>query len=118
MKYEPIDPITREEVEAAVVRDVPDEVLRVVLLVALHSDDRAWATSICLRLSSHPHFNVRGNAILGLGHIARRYGDLDDSARAVIEAGLCDANAYVRGQADAAADDVRHFLRWRISRPK
>jgi hypothetical protein len=117
MKYEPIDPMARDEVEAALARDDPEELLRAVLSVALHSDDSAWATSICLRLSSHGHFNVRGNAILGLGHIARRYRHLDSGAREVIEAGLRDSDPYVRGQADDAAEDARHFLGWAISKP-
>jgi len=117
MKYEPIDPLSRAEVEAALARDDPEELLKAVVAVALHSEDLDWASSVCMRLASHAHFNVRGNAILGLGHLARRYDRLDSAAREVIEAGLRDADSYVRGQADAAADDVQHFLDWKISRP-
>jgi hypothetical protein len=117
MKYEAIDSISRETMMAALARDVPDELLRAVLAVALHSEDCDWASSICLRLASHRHFNVRGNAMLGFGHLARRFGRLDPVARDIIEAGLGDPDPYVRGQADDAADDVRHFLRWKINRP-
>ena len=117
MKYVPIDPMSREDVEAVLARGNPEELLRAVLAVALHDEDNAWATSICLRLASHNHFNVRGNAILGLGHLARRYCYLDPAARGIIEAGLQDDDPYVRGQADAAADDVEHFLGWEIKRP-
>jgi len=28
-----------------------------------------------------------------------------------------DADSYVRGHADSAADDVQHFLGWKVSRP-
>ena len=67
------------------------------------------------RFAAHPHFNVRGNALLGLGHIARRHRRLDRArSQAALEAGLQDAHAYVRGQADAAAGDVEHFLGWRF----
>lgn len=116
--YEPIPPLSRDEVEAALARDEPDELLRVVLAAALYADDGAWAEDVCLRLAAHPHPDVRGNAVLGLGHIARIHGRLE-AARALpaIEAALADADDFVRGQADAAAGDVEHFLGWRTSRP-
>jgi hypothetical protein len=117
MRYEPIDPMSREDVDAALARADPEELLRVVLAVALHAEDGAWASAICLQLARHHHFNVRGNAILGLGHLARRFGRLDPVAREVIEDGLRDSDAYVRGHAESAADDAHHFLRWTIARP-
>jgi uncharacterized protein YbjT (DUF2867 family) len=117
MRYEPIDPMSREAVDAALRRAKPEELLRVVLAVALHSEDPAWATEVCLRLARHQHFNVRGNAILGLGHLARRFGRLDLVARTVIEEGLRDSDGYVRDQAESAADDAQYFLRCKISRP-
>lgn len=117
MKYEAIDPISREDMAAALDRDDPVELLRAVLAVALRSEDYGWASSICLRLAGHHHFNVRGNAILGFGHLARRFGRLDPVAQGIIEAGLGDADPYVRGHAHDAADDVQQFLRWRITRP-
>jgi hypothetical protein len=117
MKYEDIEPMSREGVEAALARNDPEELSRAVIAVALHSDDLAWASSVCFRLASHRHFNVRGNAILGFGHLARRYRRLDSAAHEVIEAGLLDTDSYVRGQSDDAADDVQHFLGWKIARP-
>jgi hypothetical protein len=117
MHYEAIDRMSRVDVEAALERDDPEELLRTVLAVALHSEDGEWATSVCMRLASHRDFNVRGNAILGFGHLARRCGRLDAAARDIIEAGLRDVAPYVRGQAEAAADDVQHFLHWNITRP-
>jgi hypothetical protein len=118
MRYEGIDPMSREEVEAVLARDDPDELLRAVLAVALQSEESEWAGSVCLRLASHRHFNVRGNAILGFGHLARRYRRLDPAAGEIIEAGLRDVDPYVRGQADAAADDAEQYLGWTITRPR
>ena len=37
MRYETIDPMSREDVDAALASDDPEELLRVVLAVALHS---------------------------------------------------------------------------------
>jgi hypothetical protein len=55
---------------------------------------------------------VRGNALLGFGHLARRFHTIPNraSVAAAITAGLADADASVRGQAEAAADDFRQFI--------
>jgi len=105
-------------VDAAIVRGRPDELIFAVLAAALYGDDPAWAESVCLRLAEHEHYNVRGNAVLGFGHIARIHQTLDPSrVLPVLEAALRDQHEYVRAQADAAMDDVEHFLGWRTSRP-
>jgi hypothetical protein len=118
MKYEAIEPRSKDEVESAISRDDPNELLYAVISAALHSDDPIWAEGICLRLAKHEHFNVRGNAILGFGHIARIHQQLNESSvRPLIEAALRDESDYVRGQADAAADDVEFFLKWNVHRP-
>jgi len=107
--------MSRDEITAAVARGHADELRYAVRAAALYDPDAAWAEDLCLRLAMHPHFNVRGNALLGLAHIARLHGRLDRArAEPALKAGLSDANDYVRGQADAAAGDVEHFLGWRF----
>ena len=113
--YSPIPEMTADEVEAAITRNVPDDLLIAVLSAALYSEDLEWAQSVCLRLATHQHFNVRGNAILGFGHLARIHGRLDATrVQPVIEAGLRDSNQYIRGQSECAADDANHFLGWSL----
>lgn len=105
------------DIEAALDRNEPEELLVAVLSAALHGSDPEWAEGVCAKLAAHEHFNVRGNAILGFGHLARIHGRLSRAVTLpIIEAGLRDAHEYVRGQAEAAADDVEHFLGWSISR--
>lgn len=117
MKYEPVKRRSHEEVEEAILRDDPEELLEAVLSAALHSDEPHWSENICLRLSNHKHFNVRGNAILGFAQIARIHGRLNENkVKPVIEAALNDESDYVRGQAIAAADDVEFFLKWEVAR--
>ena len=117
MKYDPIELQGKEEIEAAISRDNADELLQAVLSAALYSEDGPWAEEICVRLSGHKHFNVRGNAILGLGHIARIHRKLNEvKVKPLIQAGLSDESDYVRKQADAAADDVELFLKWKLDR--
>lgn len=119
MEYHVIKEMDREQVEAAILRNEPEELLIAVLSAALYSDDPEWAESVCLRLSDHEHFNVRGNAILGFCHIARIHGMLDKTrVRPVVKAALFDDNDYVRGHASDAVDDLNFFLRWRLRKPK
>ncbi|MET0400245.1 MAG: hypothetical protein ABW277_25875 [Longimicrobiaceae bacterium] len=106
------------DVEAVIGRGVPDELLHVPIAVSMGPPDCAWAADVCLRLASHPHPNVRGNAVLGFGHLARTCGDLDEArVRPVVEAALRDPDPYVSGQADAAVGDLVHFMGWRIDLP-
>ena len=110
---------TKQDVEAVIGRGLADELLYVPIVITMDPLDCAWAERICLDLASHNHFNVRGNAILGFGHLARIHGQLDRSVvLPIIEAGLVDSHDYVRGHANDAADDIEHFLGWSVLRPK
>ena len=118
MKYHDIPPLSRAEVEEIVARDDPETLPCAVLSACLHAEDATWAEALCERLAGHRDAAVRGNAILGLGHLARIHRHLTQaSARALIAAALADPSAYVRGQADAAADDVEQFLGWVCRQP-
>ncbi len=88
-----------------------------VLSVALYSENFEYAENFCIQLSNHKHFNVRGNAILGFGHLARVHGKLDENkTKPIIENALTDKNKFVRSQANAAKDDIEHFLKWKFSK--
>jgi hypothetical protein len=104
---------TEVDVEDVVRRGDPSELLYVPIVVGMNAAEceQSWAEAICLKLTDHPDFNVRGNALLGLGHIARVCGGLlSDRAIPAIATGLKDANAYVRDQAESAACDLEMFL--------
>lgn len=106
---------TMADVDAIVFRDRPDELLHVPIAVSLDPPECAWAQETCIRLASHPHANVRGNAVLGFGHLARTCGALDEPrVLPLVESALRDPEEYVQGQAYAAASDLEHFLGWRI----
>jgi hypothetical protein len=119
VRYEPIPKWTASEIEAILVQNRPDEVCLAALSAALYADDSLWAEAICLRLAQHPNAAVRGNAILGFGHIARLHQHLTRTlTQPVIERALQDENNYVRSQAENAADDVNVFLKWELKRPR
>jgi len=100
-------------VEAALERDDPVELMDWILEFAGESGDRDLVETCCLRLARHRNAMVRGNAMLGLGHVARRFGRLDaHRVKRVIDNALHDGSAYVREQARSAAEDLRTFLDW------
>ena len=114
-RYVEVRSYSTEEINAACKRNDPAELQVVVIGVALYHEDQKSAEKLCTRFSKSEHDELRGNAVLGFGHIARRFGTVEEvSARKIIESALKDQSEYVRGQAWAAADDITHFLGWKI----
>ena len=106
---------TKDDVEAVLRRGVPSELLWAPIVVSMDPPDCEWAQSVCVRLATHQDGNVRGNAVLGFGHLARTCGRVNESiVRPLVEAALCDPDEYVAGHGHDAADDLRHFLGWRF----
>lgn len=103
-----------EEVASALSSNDGEVLKCLVIGAALHWDDPAASVDLCMQLARHPDEQVRGNAILGFGHIARRFRDLPEGCKCLVESALFDASTYVTGQANAAADDLIFFLGWRI----
>ena len=101
-----------EEVEAVIARGIPEEVLYVPIVVSMEPPDCEWAQEICISLASHEHFNVRGNAILGFGHLARTCRRLDlPRVLPLVSAALKDESEYVRGHAIDVVGDIKHYLK-------
>lgn len=100
------------KVEAVLNRGDPDELLYVPIVVSLDPPGCDWSFNICRRLATHTDPRVRGNAILGFGHLARTCGQLERNIGPLIEAALEDPDQYVRGHANDAAHDINHFLGW------
>lgn len=102
---------TEQDVEYEISRNIPEDLLYIPISVSMCPPDCAWSQEICIRLSSHPHPNVRGNAVLGFGHLARTCGSLDfKKIQPIIEDALKDADDFVRGQAHSAAQDIHVYL--------
>ena len=112
--YQPIQHMSRAEINSAITADEPRLLSCAVLSAALYDNDRQWAEDICVRLADHHDPNVRGNAILGFGHIARIHRSLNARVKPLLERALCDEDSYVRGHANDATDDVEHFLKWKL----
>jgi hypothetical protein len=117
MLYEAIEPVSREVAEQVASRATPDALSKVILAVALHEADRGWAEQFCLRFAGHTAPRVRAAALLGFGHLARRFRYLDRfQIEPFLQAGLADPNAWVKGQAETALNDIAFFLGWQLRR--
>lgn len=113
LHYEDPANYSEAEAEAALVRNDAQELQTVVIGIALYHSNLVFAERFCLKLSAHQDEGVRGNAVLGFGHLARRFGRLQnaDHVKEIIVSALNDSSPYVRGHADSAQDDVQQFLR-------
>jgi hypothetical protein len=102
-----------EDVDAVLVRADPAEVLYVPIVVGMNAQEAGceWAQTICHRLTSHAAAQVRANAILGLGHIARTCRQLNlELAIPAIERGLRDETFAVRQNAREVTAELQVFL--------
>ena len=115
-RFQDLDSFTNSDIQAAIQRNDPNELQFVPITVALALSDAAAAQLVCIDLCCHPDDRVRGNAIMSLGHIARRFRTLDErTVKPLIEAALSDNNEYVRVNAKYAADEIHQFLHWDIA---
>jgi hypothetical protein len=115
-KFQDLEHFTDGDVDAAIKRNDPEELQFVPVTVALSCPDQPFAQDICLKLSRHAYSKVRGNAVMSLGHLARRFRNLDErTVKPVIESALTDEDEYVRTLAKSAADEIHQFLGWSIA---
>jgi hypothetical protein len=104
---------TTDDVETVIARGEPHELLYVPIVASLNAADcpPGWAENICVRLAAHSDPQVRGNALMGFGHIARTCGTLDMVVVGpLLAAGRADPDPHVKGQADEACGDIRVFM--------
>ena len=97
----------RAGIEAALENEEAEELLGVIIEIALAADDLAWAEFCLLRLSGHADTDVRGNALMAFAQVSARLGEVDRARVApALAAGLADEAAHVREQAEACLDEL------------
>lgn len=104
---------TKEDVENIMQRGNPEEILYIPIIISVNVKGcgREWVENICIELAAHSNFNVRGNAILAFGHIARLSGELNvKQILPIVEKAMEDEYEYVRTHAEAAACDFENYL--------
>jgi hypothetical protein len=82
-----------------------------LLALTLNVDDFELKQKINIAYSTHENENIRGIAVLCLGHMARIHRKADKKlVYPVIQRALQDGSAFVRGHADSALDDTIFFV--------
>jgi hypothetical protein len=109
---------SHERIEAIIEQDDSIELMELIAQIALEESDHRFAENCCARLAKHRNAIVRGNAVLGFGHLARRFGQLDRRrVHRLVDIALHDHSDYVRAHAESAAEDLTTFLSWEFCLP-
>jgi hypothetical protein len=108
MKYEELQPITREDLNAALLGGKPGEAARAILRMALHESDLAWAETECLAALHDSRPEVKAAAITALGHLARIHHTLVHPA-VIDELKSLQLDPKFSGIAEDALEDVSMF---------
>jgi len=115
-KFQDLEIITPKEVNLTLLRNDPEELQLVPITLALSNLDFGFTQAVCLQLCSSKDNKVLGNALISLGHLARRFGRLDEQTiKPLIELSLQNSDEYVRSCAKSAADEIHQFLHWQIA---
>ena len=116
VRLQDLENFTSNDIEASLKRADPVELQLVSITIALSFPDMAIAQDACVKLCSHEDHKVRGNAVISLGYLARRFRVLDEQlVKPVIESALRDGDEDVRTLAASAADEIHQFLHWQIA---
>jgi hypothetical protein len=108
--YEPIPEYDRDTAIQEMESGVTERLTRALLALAFYDSDWRFVQSLCIKNSKDADENIRGIAILCLGHLARIHRALQTeiAVPAVVEA-LEDSSNYVRGCAGDTLDDIMIF---------
>ncbi len=116
MKFQDRSSYTEADLREAIDRNDMAELPLVPITVAMLSPDLAPAMETCIELAGSGMPGVRGNALVSLAHLARRFRSLDEArVKPLLESGLRDSDASVRELAKSAADEIHQFLHWTIA---
>lgn len=113
--YKQIEEYTDQEIKETLSREKPEELLYLGLSVGMYHHNWRYAQEICLKLVEHENANVRANAILGLGHIARTKGQLDKRLVKPIILRELRSNKEHKGTIIDAITDINFFLKWNLA---
>jgi len=114
-KFQDLDSITAKDVSFALHRNDPLELRLVAVTLALSDLEFNYIQTVCIQLCSNADGVVRGNALVSLGHLARRFHQLDEQAvKPIIESGFRAPDPYIRASAKSAADEIHQFLHWKF----
>jgi len=110
LRFERAPRRSRSDLERELTASDPLQVCGALVSAALHDSDWRWVLSECVRLSRHPHPEVRGLAASCIGHIARIHHAIDLTVAEETLARLeRDDDRSVAGRVQDARDDIVQF---------
>ena len=110
-EYRKVLPIDRPTLERLFESGNENAICEALLSGSFYEPDWRWVQAQCLRFLDHPVLNVRCNAVISLGHIARVSRQMD------VELVLPKLNELKKDTkilpwVDDAIDDIRFFLKF------
>jgi hypothetical protein len=110
MNYHEILPMSRRELETLLESGNETAIVEALLSAAFFDHEWRWVQGTCLRFLEHADLNVRQNAVMCLGHIARIHRNLD--LELVLPKLLAlKADAEINPWVEDALEDIKCFVR-------
>ena len=92
-----------------------EDLMLLPLSLGEYFPDWKFAQDLCLELAGHEDAAIRGNAVLGLGYIARTKGRLEKHlVKPIILRELRENLAY-KWRVEDAIQDINLFLKWNLA---
>jgi hypothetical protein len=85
------------------------DVIQALISIGLNEEDRIWAQQTCLKYFANSNEAVVSSAITALGHIARRYGELDKDAVLSALEDVKKSFPSLEGVIEDTLDDIETF---------
>jgi hypothetical protein len=109
MKYSEPQPIERDDVLSALASGDENRAAEAIVRMSYCELDGAWAEQTCISALSDPRKRVKIAALIGVGHVARRFHSLNRDKVLPLIRVLLDNPEY-RGIAEDALDDIAIFV--------
>jgi hypothetical protein len=112
-------PVLEREAMDAIKRDDVERLRTLPIDLGFHHENWRFIQDVCVRLSEHRDWCVRGNAFLGLTYAAQFRRCLEKNiVKPVLLRALKDEHPEVVSSAREAITDINHWMKWRIGGAK
>ena len=110
MSYKEPAPIDISEAKAYIASGTPSQIADALLRASLSDVDPMWVETACLQSLERPELEVRWAAMTALGHLARRYRQLD--VHTVLTAlDPLRKEPALSGKVDDVLDDIAMYIK-------
>ncbi|KAA0945087.1 MULTISPECIES: hypothetical protein [unclassified Pseudomonas] len=86
-----------------------NKVTEALISIGLNETDATWAQETCLQYVSNPDEDIASAAIIAIGHIARRFGELNMAKVAPALQQAKRKSPFLSGAVQDTLDDIQMF---------